>query len=85
PSPFVPADRTRLNRPGLFLIERPSPAQSNLLHRSRSGEIVSTPIKVDHNGLFYVERWEPMQGKRFGYENLLISALKAEVGLVPAP
>lgn len=85
PAPFVPLDRARLSRPGLFLIERPSPSQNNLLHRSRSGEIVSTPIKVDNNGLFYVERWEAMQGKRFSYENMLISALQAEVGLVPAP
>ncbi|TWC62305.1 hypothetical protein FBY10_11758 [Pseudomonas sp. SJZ103] len=85
PAPFVAVDRARLNRPGLFLIERPSPSQNNVLHRSRSGEIVSTPIKVDNNGLFYVERWEPMQGKRFSYENILIDALKAEVGLVPAP
>ncbi|CAM3147169.1 hypothetical protein SAMN04490207_2436 [Pseudomonas gessardii] len=85
PAPFVAVDRARLNRPGLFLIERPSPSQNHLLHRSRSGEIVSTPIKVDNNGLFYVERWEPMQGKRFSYENMLINALKAEVGLMPAP
>lgn len=85
PAPFVAVDRTRLSRPGLFLIERPSPSQNILLHRSRTGEIVSTPIKVDHNGLFYVDRWEPMQGKRFSYENMLISALKAEVGLTPAP
>jgi len=85
PAPFVPVDRSRLNRPGLFLIERPSPSQNNVLHRSRSGEIVSTPIKVDDNGLFYVERWEPMQGKRFSYENTLIEALRAEVGLIPAP
>lgn len=85
PLPFVPVDRSRLNRPGLFLIERPSPAQNNVLHRSRTGEIVSTPIKVDDNGLFYVDRWEPMQGKRFSYENILIEALQAEVGLRPAP
>lgn len=84
-TPFVPVDRSRLNRPGLFLIERPSPAQNNVLHRSRTGEIVSTPIKVDDNGLFYVDRWEPMQGKRFSYENILIEALQAEVGLRPAP
>lgn len=85
PAPFVAVNRSRLNRTGLFLIERPSPAQNNLLHRSRTGEIVSTPIKVDSNGLFYVERWEPMQGKRFSFENILIEALQAEVGLRPAP
>lgn len=85
PASFVPVDRRRLNRAGLYLIERPSPSQNNLLHRSRSGEIVSTPIKVDHDGLLYVERWEPMLGKRFSYEETLISALEAEVGLKPAP
>nr|WP_155581916.1 membrane-targeted effector domain-containing toxin [Pseudomonas spelaei] len=85
PTPFTPVDQKRLKRPGLFLIERPSPAQSNVLHRSRTGEIVSTPIKVDDKGMFYVERWEPMQGKRFRYASTLIGALRAEVGLVPAP
>lgn len=85
PAPFVPVDRSRLNRAGLYLIERPSASQTTVLHRSRSGEILSTPIKVDNNGLFYVERWEPMQGKRFSYENILVEALHAEVGLRPAP
>lgn len=85
PAPFVPVDRSRLKRPGQFLIERPTPAQNNVLHRSRTGEIVSTPIKVNHDGLYYVERWEPMQGKHFSYENMLIDALRVEVGLIPAP
>ena len=85
PAPFVPVDRSRLKRPGHFLIERPTPAQNNVLHRSRTGEIVSTPIKVNADGLYYVDRWEPMQGKRFSYESTLISALRVEVGLTPAP
>jgi hypothetical protein len=85
PAPFVPADRSRLNRPGLYLIERPSPSQSNLVHHSRSGEIVSTPIKIDKDGLFYVDRWAPMQGQRFSHEKILIDALHVEVRLVPAP
>jgi hypothetical protein len=85
PEPFVPVDRARLNRPGLFLIERPSAAENNLLHRSRTGDIVSTPIKVNDKGMFYVDRWEQMKDMRFPYENTLINALQAEVGLVPAP
>lgn len=84
PAPFVPVDRSRLSQTGYFLIERPSAAETNLLHRSRAGEIVSTPIQVDDNGLFFIDRWN-MAAKRFEYQNMLIEALKAEVQLTPAP
>ncbi|MFS2198620.1 dermonecrotic toxin domain-containing protein [Pseudomonas sp. Pseusp3] len=84
PAPFLPVDRSRLRQAGHFLIERPSAAETNLLHRSRSGEIVSTPIQVDDNGLFFIDRWD-MSARRFEYQNILIEVLKAEVHLTPAP
>ena len=84
PEPFAPVDRSRLRQTRHFLIERPSAAETNLLHRSRSGEIVSTPIQVDDNGLFFIDRWD-MTAQRFKYQDMLIGALKADIGLTPAP
>lgn len=84
PLPFPAADRSKLTRPGFFLVERPSAAETNILHRSRSGEIVSTPIQVDDNGLFFIDRWN-MKEQRFEFQNTLIEALREEVKLTPAP
>lgn len=84
PQPFVPLDRSRLSQPGYFLIERPSAAETNLLHRSSTGEIVSTPIQVDDDGMFFIDRWD-MKQERFEYQNILFEALKAKVRLTPAP
>ena len=84
PTAFVPLDRTRLKEPGHFLIERPSMAQTHLLHKSRTGEIVSTPIQVDDQGLFFIDRWD-MAPQRFVYQNTLIDAIRAQVQLTPAP
>lgn len=84
PAAFVPLDRTRLKVSGHFLVEHPSMAESNLLHKSRSGEIVSTPIQVDDQGLFYIDRWGMAQ-QRFLYQTTLIDAVRAQVQLTPAP
>jgi len=84
PAPFVPVDRSRLNQPGHFLIERPSAAEPHLLHHSSTGEIISTPIQVDDNGLFFINRWG-FDARRFEDLGILIETLKAEVHLTPAP
>ncbi|SEM32862.1 hypothetical protein SAMN04487857_101167 [Pseudomonas sp. ok272] len=84
PAPFVPVDRSRLSQPGHFLVERPTAAETNLLHHSNSGEIVSTPIQVDDNGRFFIHRWG-MEQERFEYQNTLLDALKSKVRLRPAP
>ena len=84
PSPFLSVDRSRLTRPGYFLIERPSAAETRLVHRSSTGEIIATPIQVDDNGLFYIDRWGK-QGRRFEYQDTLIAMLIAEVDLTPVP
>lgn len=84
PTAFVPLDRTRLKVSGHFLVERPSTAETNLLHKSRTGEIVSTPIQVDDQGMFFIDRWG-MTEQRFVYQTTLIDAIRAEVKLTPAP
>lgn len=84
PSLFMPKDRSRLTRAGHYLIERPSTAETRLVHRSGTGDITTTPIQVDDNGLFFIERWNK-QDKRFMYLNRLFAMLEEEVKLVPAP
>ncbi|MBD8192476.1 membrane-targeted effector domain-containing toxin [Pseudomonas fluorescens] len=81
---FTTADRSRLSRPGYFMIENPSSTEMNLLHHSSSGEIVSTPIQIDDNGLFFIDRWH-LKDKRFISPKTLESALRFEVNLTPAP
>nr|WP_314563725.1 membrane-targeted effector domain-containing toxin [uncultured Pseudomonas sp.] len=81
----VPGNRARLRDKGHFLIEQPSATEIVLVHRSRSDEIISTPIQVDNQGRFFIERWEKLRDQRFLYENQLIQALRSEVGLFPAP
>lgn len=83
-APFVPADHARLTKAGHYLIERPSTAETRLIHRSRTGEIVTTPIQVDDNGWFFIERWDKQQ-QRFRNLFALLEMLRADMDLVPAP
>ena len=84
PYDFVPLDRTRLKASGHFLVERPSMSETNLLHKSRTGEIVSTPIQVDDQGLFFIDRWG-MKDQRFPHQDTLITAIRRNMELTPAP
>lgn len=84
PKPFLPVERSRLIRSGYFLIERPSAAETLLVHRSGTGEIVATPIQVDDNGLFFIDRWGKKE-QRFKYQDTLIQMLIVEVNLTPVP
>ncbi|NVZ72411.1 membrane-targeted effector domain-containing toxin [Pseudomonas costantinii] len=83
--PPAPPSRTRLHTKGFFLIERPSASETNLVHRSNSGEIVVTPIQIDDKGQFFIDRWEKIRNHRFMYQSQLIEALKFEIHLIPAP
>lgn len=83
PAPFVPADRSRLKNIGDFLIERPSSKQTILLHKSNSGQIVSTPIQIDDTGHFFIDRWDALKDKRFLSQDTLIQALRYEIHLIP--
>jgi len=76
--------RSRLTRPGHYLIERRSPAETFLVHSSRTEGIVATPIEIDDNGLFFINRWGK-QAQRFKYLNELCGMLESEVPLTPAP
>jgi len=84
PAPFTPVDRSKLSEAGYFLIERPSRLETNLVHRSSTGEIISTPIQVDDKGLFFIDRWGK-RDQRFLHQFTLIEMLKADVHLRPAP
>ncbi|NUT73679.1 toxin [Pseudomonas sp. C1C7] len=84
PEVFPPVDRTRLTQSGHFLLEQPSNAETNLIHRSGTGEIVSTPIQVDDKGLFFIDRWDKKE-QRFEKLFTLIEMLKSDVGLRSAP
>ncbi|MGY2373839.1 membrane-targeted effector domain-containing toxin [Pseudomonas sp. SDO524_S393] len=72
-----PPDRSRLTAPGHFFIERPSANEVNLVHFSRSHEILTTPIQIDEKGQYFVERWESFRPLRFYYLSQLVEALKA--------
>ena len=75
PPAYVPADRSRLTRPGQFMVEQRSPHEVNLVHHSRSGEILSTPIQIDDQGRFFIERWAELKDERFTVFERLLSAL----------
>ncbi|UXZ20912.1 membrane-targeted effector domain-containing toxin [Pseudomonas sp. YeP6b] len=82
--PSTTSLRSRLRESGDFLIERPSVAHTNLLHRARTGEIVSTPIQVDVDGRLFIDRWDDLKTRRFDTLGQLIFALKAGKGMLPA-
>lgn len=83
PTPFPkPApDRAWLRNVDDFLIEQPSATQANVLHRSDSGAIVSTPIQINDTGQFFVERWPQLQGRTYMTLENLMEQLKTEVNL----
>lgn len=71
-------NRSMLTTAGEFLIERPSTATPQLVHKSRTGEIVTTPIQISEKGQYFIERWDVLKNERFVYLNHLIEALKAK-------
>ncbi|MFN3357039.1 MAG: toxin [Pseudomonas sp.] len=85
PEPFVPLDRSRLKNVGHFLIERPTPEHTKLLHKSNSGQVVSTPIQTDATGHFFIDRWDALKDQRFLSQDSLIRALREVIQLTPAP
>ncbi len=71
-------DRTRLTEAGLFFIERPSEFEVNLVHRSRSNDIIATPIQINDKGQYFIERWDALKNERFFDLSQLINILKAD-------
>ncbi|PTT28580.1 toxin [Pseudomonas sp. HMWF021] len=82
PAAVVPIDRARLTGNGQFLIEHTDNALPSLVHRSRSGDIVRTPIQVDDTGLLFIDRWEK-KDQRFTHMEKLVQMLVRDVGLIP--
>lgn len=80
PGPVVSPDRSKLTHSGHFLIERPSTTETRLVHKSKSGDIVTTPIQVDDKGLLYIDRWGK-KDLRFKYLQTLVDMLKEEQNL----
>ncbi|HEX4547563.1 membrane-targeted effector domain-containing toxin [Pseudomonas sp.] len=80
PPAILPVDRARLTENGQFLIEHPDDTLPNLVHRSRNGDIVSTPIQVDDTGLFFIDRWGK-KDQRFVHLETLVQMLEADVNL----
>ncbi len=77
-SPPTLPDRTRLTEPGQFFIEYPSEFEVNLVHRSRSGQIVTTPFQIDDKGQYFIEYWGALKNQRFYDLSVLIETLKAD-------
>lgn len=78
PRPPTPPDRTRLTEPGHFFIEYPSEFEVNLVHRSRSNEIVTTPIQINDKGQYFIERWDALKDLRFFDLSSLTMVLKGD-------
>ncbi|WP_395610580.1 membrane-targeted effector domain-containing toxin [Pseudomonas sp. B22129] len=70
-------DRTRLTEAGHFFIEYPSEFEVNLVHRSRTGQIVTTPLDINDKGQYAIGYWPQLRGERFYDLALLIGVLKA--------
>lgn len=75
--PVPGPNRSSLTEPGQFIIERPTASEINLVHFSRSNEILTTPIQIDEKGQFFIERWEALKPLRFYYLTQLVEVLKA--------
>lgn len=82
--PIRTSPRSRLRERGDFLIERSSGVQMNLLHRARTGDIVSTPIRMGEQGQLFIDRWDELKAKPFSNVGILIFALKRVKGMSPA-
>ncbi|TKJ70295.1 toxin [Pseudomonas sp. CFBP13508] len=82
PAATPSVSRSKLTRTGDFLIENADTRNASVVHRSRNGEIVVTPIQVNDKGLLFVDRWEK-KGESFKYLRLLIDMLVTDVNLTP--
>ncbi|MFG6207977.1 dermonecrotic toxin domain-containing protein [Pseudomonas retamae] len=75
-----PVSRSKLTHPGLFLIENEGTSGTRVVHKSRTGDIVVTPIQVNDKGLLFVDRWEK-KDQGFKYLPTLIDMLVKDVKL----
>ncbi|SIR73319.1 hypothetical protein SAMN05216509_4351 [Pseudomonas sp. B10] len=80
PAATPSVSRSKLTEPGNFLIENADTRNASVVHKSRSGEIVETPIQINDKGLFFVDRWEK-KDQTFTYLRTLIDMLVTDVKL----
>lgn len=80
PATTPSVSRSKLTHPGLFLIEHEGSTGARVVHKSRTGDIVVTPIQVNDKGLLFVDRWEK-KDQAFKYLRTLIGMLETEVKL----
>lgn len=85
--PEAKPTRSMLKHIGEFLIEHPTARPPQLVHKSRSGEIITTPIQINEKGQYFIERWDVLKDERFLYLDDLTDALKAKppggLGMTP--
>ena len=80
-APYVPIDRSRLTRQGYYMVEQLSPHDVSIVHHSRTGDILSTPVQIDDQGRFFIDRWPALKDERFVEFERLLSALDQVVKL----
>jgi hypothetical protein len=80
PAPTSSVSRSKLTHPGMFLIEHEGPTGARVVHKSRTNDIIVTPIQVNDKGLLFVDRWEK-QDQGFKYLRMLIEMLVTDVKL----
>lgn len=81
PVPAQSVSRSKLTDAGMFMIENPDTGAPRLVHKSRTGEIVETPIQVNDHGLLFIDRW----GKKdegFKYLQSLINMLEHDLEMI---
>jgi hypothetical protein len=80
PDPTPSVSRSQLTHSGMFMIERTGTDGPRLVHKSKTGDIVVTPIQVNDHGLFFIDRWGK-KGQGFKYLQSLIDMLVDDVKL----
>lgn len=76
PLPAARPDRSKLTEPGQFFIEHPTASEANLVHFSRSNEILTTAIQIDEKGQFFIDRWDDVKLLRFDFLSQLVEVLR---------
>ncbi|WP_285409073.1 membrane-targeted effector domain-containing toxin [Pseudomonas sp. FR229a] len=79
-APTPPVRRSKLTHPGMFLIENEGTSGTRLVHKSKAGEIVVTPIQANDQGLLFIDRWDK-KDQGFKYLRTLIEMLVTDVKL----
>ncbi|PTT80058.1 hypothetical protein DBR29_29715 [Pseudomonas sp. HMWF005] len=80
PAPTPAVSRSKLTLSGMFMIEHTGTGGPRLVHKSKTGDIVVTPIQINDQGLLFIDRWEK-KDEGFKYLRELIDMLVHDVNL----